>query len=1488
MAQKFLNGLHSFDGSHSSPSYSFIDRTDTGMYARAHSDNDRISFTVDGTERFYIDSNGVTTGGNMYASGFRNYSGVWAGTTGTVDNGFYFLNTADGNTTKAMELTSGGNVTFNGSGTFNTVLTINAPDGGSLPAMTSIINMHGYGGRGVGIKMKDNVNTSSGNTNQEWFVGTGYSQSGFNIGYASDGAQSSYAAQNKFSISTSGTSTFTGNVKIQKNTPVLELGISNSSTGNAKLTFFSKNNDTANAYSLLFNKDTSIDRLEFIDGSGTANIKFMNGGSAEFASDVQVGGNTNSLGYVQSHGVLYLRSHVQVMNKAADGFLTLASRDTSGSEVVYNISNVGTLTAAGKISGGEIEGTSLDINGTGDISGVLTLSKSNSSLIATSNTTDAFGYNATAGKGHYIRGTASTYVYGGGKFYDGTTTHTLLHDGSTISTSQITNLSGTNTGDQDLSSYLTASSLTPYYTKTQSNAKFLTKDGSDKQWVFEVDDEVNLSGNRWYKVATVNQGNGGLHMRGFLSNHVEGFGSQKFDLAIQGRETQYAIEITGTVDILHNASGAAATDKCGVRVIKSDTTTSASYHYFDVYIRTTRYQHVMVHLTKTGNTTLHTTAGSNPVTSEPAPVSGGNVEIDTSTLQEGNYVVDDSTPREIYHEGHKPTFAEIETTPTTLAGYGITDAAPITVVNQSDFVSKANGGTFDGNINIHTGASTGTLSVGRNSQENTAINVTDTVNSITANNDSDDDGDHSFILNRVFAGTGASDFKIQNGGTSQLIINKDGLVTIPGDLVINGSTTTLNTATVEVKDNILQLNTTQGSPNTMTASTSGISVFRGLDSEGNDTITQASLIFDEGDDTWDLTNNLKVAGSLTLGASLYVPEFIYHIDDTGTNIQMTDGKLIIKNSGGKYINLHDNGINYHQATYHQFYNKIVCDNEVVSDKGFITHNQRGVSTNPHTVEEYPLGHYTGGKEIWSLDPTWSDSQLKQYFNSPNVEWFEDSTAPAGYSIKISGGVNTGGYYASGFPYIPIEDGSIYLIEVYIRNTSGSVISHYMGTQDFDHAFESPASGGGNPGSYGYHLMSNHDPGTDWEYQYAFVSGNHNSDYGKFETGAKYFTPHSLFNYGHTSGTRECYISGWKVTRIAEQEFFGLGTAAKPAIVFHDGVYSSLPNSGLYREWYDGATATKDQISVSTDGNRRLRINEAGVWTDQNFYVGGDWRTFSSTWDASAGASGAGFRFHNTHADTNSVVALTVSAIGDAVFAGEVEASSLDINGTSDLGGNTSISGTLEVTGDGDFGGGGAANCRLSARGSTDDNTAYALEAANSSGSSLFIVRNDGLATFSGTISSGDITSSGNIQHTGLTMTSGTDVDQIYEPTGMTFELSANIWTDTGIESDDMPTGTYVMQVYVSDFNCGGNHYYESYSATISWYGGTTNSTMYDEIPVHRSGHAPNSGDVQFRTLRSTSGGANLKLQVKHNKSYSSALDDSDGGKMMRFKFRRLI
>jgi hypothetical protein len=173
--------------------------------------------------------------------------------------------------------------------------------------------------------------------------------------------------------------------------------------------------------------------------------------------------------------------------------------------------------------------------------------------------------------------------------------------------------------------------------------------GSDYRW------SINLgsgTGTRWYKVGTVNTGSGGMTLRGLLSNHVESFATQQFDIAIQGRENNVngAIEITGNVNVLYGG--------VGVLVVSGEQ--PGSYLHWDVYIVTTNYSMAEIDLTKTSSG-FHTSYSYE--TSKPS----GDVELDTTTLAEGNYVIDDSVAREIYHEGHKPTLAELGAASTAIA-----------------------------------------------------------------------------------------------------------------------------------------------------------------------------------------------------------------------------------------------------------------------------------------------------------------------------------------------------------------------------------------------------------------------------------------------------------------------------------------------------------------------------------------------------------------------------------------------------------------------------------------------------------------------------------------------------------------------------------------------------------------------------------------------------------------------------------------------------
>ena len=89
---------------------------------------------------------------------------------------------------------------------------------------------------------------------------------------------------------------------------------------------------------------------------------------------------------------------------------------------------------------------------------------------------------------------------------------------------------------------------------------------------------------------------------------------------------------------------------------------------------------------------------------------------------------------------------------------------------------KATGADFTGNVSVITGSTSGSLEVGRTSQEKIRLLTSDVANSITAFNDSDGNSTHDFILNRSFAGTGSNLFKIQKAGTTQFQLNENGTI----------------------------------------------------------------------------------------------------------------------------------------------------------------------------------------------------------------------------------------------------------------------------------------------------------------------------------------------------------------------------------------------------------------------------------------------------------------------------------------------------------------------------------------------------------------------------------------------------------------------------------------------------------------------------------------------------------------------------------------
>ena len=259
----------------------------------------------------------------------------------------------------------------------------------------------------------------------------------------------------------------------------------------------------------------------------------------------------------------------------------------------------------------------------------------------------------------------------------------------------------------------------------------------------------------------------------------------------------------------------------------------------------------------------------------------------------------------------------------------------------------------------------------------------------------------------------------------------------------------------------------------------------------------------------------------------------------------------------------------------------------------------------------PVGHYTPGETVFEIDPTWSSQQIQDYFNltSGQCTWVEDSTAPGGYAIKITGNRSVGGNYSSGFPYIPVDQNDIFYMECWIKNTGGGVTGHYMGSIDYSHTF---ASLGGNPGSFGYWVMSNYttNSSSGWYKVSGYITGFGNN-VGQFESGTKYWTPQALFNYRLDSGSRECYISGWKVIKVYQpgnrtfaNNVTVNGTLSKTSGSFKiDHPLPSMANTHhLVHSFIEGPRADliySDTVQLS-DGVATVNIDEYATMTEGTF------------------------------------------------------------------------------------------------------------------------------------------------------------------------------------------------------------------------------------------------------------------------------------------------
>ena len=200
-------------------------------------------------------------------------------TPSTIMSVGYNSSVGIGTTTPAQALQVNGNIR------------INHPDGGGAPADTAIMELYGYEQRGVGLRLRDQVNSAASASNREWFIGSGYGQAGFNIGYASDGSQSSYAAQNKLTVTTD------GKVGIGTSNPAFKLVVAHN--GRNGMEFVPSTDDTGTNIIQNYNRGTAAYTPLRIAGNS---LTLLSGTNAQHSTSIDTSGNIATSGNINLTG----------------------------------------------------------------------------------------------------------------------------------------------------------------------------------------------------------------------------------------------------------------------------------------------------------------------------------------------------------------------------------------------------------------------------------------------------------------------------------------------------------------------------------------------------------------------------------------------------------------------------------------------------------------------------------------------------------------------------------------------------------------------------------------------------------------------------------------------------------------------------------------------------------------------------------------------------------------------------------------------------------------------------------------------------------------------------------------------------------------------------------------------------------------------------------------------------------------------------------
>ena len=214
-----------------------------------------------------------------------------------------------------------------------------------------------------------------------------------------------------FYIDSSGNGTFAGNISLDNTKYIYwdnnnSVGISYVKSGGNLNLIIDSNNNTSNAY-FVIEKDTQT------AGSGTELFKIEENANATFAGDITLTGGGTIQTNVSTGG-----EDIDI-KAAGEVRITIDSNQNSGDDQYFKVM---------KHVGSEL--FTVKETGTATFSGHINMGGQVGTWIESNAFSDSVGWNSSHGV--YIGsnvGSSSTYVYGNGKFYDGTQHQTIFHDG---------------------------------------------------------------------------------------------------------------------------------------------------------------------------------------------------------------------------------------------------------------------------------------------------------------------------------------------------------------------------------------------------------------------------------------------------------------------------------------------------------------------------------------------------------------------------------------------------------------------------------------------------------------------------------------------------------------------------------------------------------------------------------------------------------------------------------------------------------------------------------------------------------------------------------------------------------------------------------------------------------------------------------------------------------------------------------------------------